>query len=194
MTEVVFRPGAVADAVQLAAFMDMASQGLATRLWLGTAVPGQGPFEIGRARAMRDDVGWSYRNATFAEVDGAVAGVVVDYPMKSAGRSPTDIPDLLVPLLELEALVPDSWYVNVLGVYPEFRGRGIGARLLKIADQRAAASNPPGGLSIIVASTNEAARRLYDRHGFRFAAKRPVVTFPGGPGPGDWLLLTKPPA
>jgi ribosomal protein S18 acetylase RimI-like enzyme len=171
--------------------MDIASQGLATRLWLGMTVPGQGPFEIGRARATREDAGLSYRNATIAEVDGAVAGVVVDYPMSSAGPA-NNVPDLLVPLIDLEAMVPDSWYVNVLAVYPEFRGRGIGAELLKIADQRAAASKVPGGLSIIVASINLTARRLYDRHGFRFAAKRPVVTFPGGPGPGDWLLLTKP--
>jgi ribosomal protein S18 acetylase RimI-like enzyme len=191
MSGISFRPGAVADAVHLAAFMDMASQGLATRLWLAMTVPGQGPFEIGRARAMREDAGLSYRNATIAQVDGVVAGVVVDYPMSGAGPV-NNVPDLLVPLIDLEGLVPDTWYVNVLAVYPEFRGRGIGARLLEIADQRAAASDATGGLSIIVASTNADARRLYDRHGFRFAAKRPVVTFPGGPGPGDWLLLTKP--
>jgi ribosomal protein S18 acetylase RimI-like enzyme len=190
MTDVTFRPGAVADAVHLAAFMDMASQGLASRLWLRMTVPGQGPFEIGRARAMREDVGLSYRSATIAEVGGSVAGALVDYPMSSAGPA-KDIPDLLVPLLDLEALAPDTWYVNILAVYPEFRGRGIGARLLQVADERAAASGPRRVLSIIVASTNANARRLYDGHGFRFLAKRPVVPFPGGPGPGDWLLLTK---
>ncbi len=190
MTDVTFRPGRVDDAVHLAAFMDMASQGLATRLWLRSTLPGQGPFEIGRARAMRDDVGLSYRNTTIAEVNGSVAGALVDYPMSVAGLV-KDIPDLLVPLLDLEALVPDSWYVNILAVHPEFRGRGIGARLLPFADGRALASPTRRLLSIIVASTNANARRLYDRHGFHFFAKRPIVPFPGGPGPGDWLLLTK---
>ena len=140
MTKVSFRPAAVSDAVHLAAFVDMASQGMATRLWLGMAAPGQGPFEIGRARAMREDVGLSYRNATMAEVDGVVAGVLVGYPLRPEDDGAT-LPDMLKPLLALENLAVGSWYVNVLAVYPEFRGRGLGARLLQIADERAAAAS-----------------------------------------------------
>jgi ribosomal protein S18 acetylase RimI-like enzyme len=181
----------ITDAVHLAAFVDMASQGLATRLWLGMAAPGQGPFEIGRARAMREDTGPSYRNATVAEIAGVIAGALVGYPM-TRDNDRSDPPGLLVPLLELEALATGTWYVNVLAVYPEFRGRGIGRRLLEVADERAEGLGAPRGLSIIVASTNENARRLYERHGFRLMANRAVVPFPGGPGPGDWLLMMKP--
>ena len=35
----------------------------------------------------------------------------------------------------MEALAPGSWYVNALAVLPEFQGRGLGARLLKLAEE-----------------------------------------------------------
>ena len=65
------------DATDIAAMVDMAGEGLPAYFWSQMVEVGQGPFEIGRTRAMRDDGAFSYRNTHIAEVDGAVAGAVV---------------------------------------------------------------------------------------------------------------------
>ena len=41
-----------------------------------------------------------------------------------------DLPSAFRPLQELENMVCSSWYVNILGVYPDLRGRGIGGEML----------------------------------------------------------------
>ena len=87
-------------------------------------------------------------------------------------RSPigADMPAMFVPLQELENLAPGSWYVNVLAVQPQFRGRGLGTQLLDLADAIAAAHRSRG-LSVIVADANTGARRLYERCGYARACK-----------------------
>ncbi|WP_431268489.1 GNAT family N-acetyltransferase [Dankookia sp. P2] len=56
-----------------------------------------------------------------------------------------------------------------LYVAPGFQRRGIGGRLL--AGAIAAA---PGGLALYAFERNHAARRFYERHGFRGAERRPA--------------------
>jgi ribosomal protein S18 acetylase RimI-like enzyme len=81
--------------------------------------------------------------------------------------------------------------VNVLAVFPEFRGEGIGRQLLSHADQlgRAVGSR---GVAIIVASGNDGAMRLYAKAGYVERARRPLTPFPGYRRGGDWVLMTKP--
>jgi ribosomal protein S18 acetylase RimI-like enzyme len=101
------------------------------------------------------------------------------------------LPDLVRPLVELESQAPGSWYVNALAVFPEYRGAGLGSLLLAEAE-RLAQSTGAETLSLIVAGQNEGARRLYERTGYRMAARRPLVAFPGSQHEGDWVLMMKP--
>lgn len=186
------RPATPRDAMDLVAFVDMAGEGFASYLWSTMTAAGQSPIEVGRARALRDDGAFSWRNAHVAEVDGAPAGALVGYVI--ADLAPVDIarmPALVRPLAELEALAPGHWYVNVLAVYPEFRGKGLGKALLAHADQLGRAASARG-MAIIVASENAPAVRLYERAGYQPLARRPITPFPGYKRGGDWLLLTKP--
>ena len=64
--------------------------------------------------------------------------------------------------MELEAKAPGSWYVNVLAAFPEFRGQGLGTRLLERAEERARTAGAREA-SVIVASANTGAARLYAR-------------------------------
>lgn len=189
---VTLRPAERRDATDLAAFVDMAGEGLPTHFWMELAETGQSPIEVGRARALREEGSFSYRNAVIAEVDGAVAGCLVGYPLADPYElgNLDELSDIVRPLIVLESQAPGFWYVNVLAVYPEFRRRGIAARLLATADD-VGRSLGCKGMAIIVASENEAAYRLYLQTGYRLVAREKLVPFPGYKRAGDWLLLTK---
>ena len=98
---------------------------------------------------------------------------------------------LVRPLVELESHAPGSWYVNALAAYPEFRGQGLGTRLLSEAEAIAHGTGA-AVVSLIVAEANEGAKRLYERTGYRESARRRLVPFPGLGHSGDWVLMTKP--
>ena len=173
--------------------VDIAGEGIACHMWRGLAAPGQSAIEIGRERARRDEGGFSYRNATIAEIGGEIAAGLVGYRLEE----PYDLggfdamPELVQPLVRLEAQVPGSWYVNVLATFPEFRRNGIARSLLAIAEEKAREARAPS-LSVIVASWNEEAGRLYARAGYAVRARETALPFPGCPHTGDWVLMVKP--
>lgn len=188
-----YRAARRSDAAALAVLIDIAGEGLPAHLWRSLAAPGQSVLEIGRARAARDTGGFSWRNATVAEVDGEVAALLVDYRLDD----PYDVGDLTAlppfvrPLVELESRAPGAWYVNVLATFAEFRRHGIGSHLLAIADERAAAAGARHA-SIIVAEENAQAGRLYRGAGYVATARAPALAFDGAARAGDWILMTKP--
>lgn len=180
------------DARELAQLIDVAGEGFGTYLWSQSAGPGESALDVGVRRAQRDEGGFSYRNATIAEIGGQTAGLLLGYRL----AAPYDtgdlnaLPALVRPLVELESVAPASWYVNALAAFPEYRNKGLGTRLLAEAE-RIARKAKASSLSIIVAEANEGAMRLYLRTGYREAARRPLIPFPGLPHKGDWVLLTK---
>ena len=90
-----------------------------------------------------------------------------------------------------ENLSAASWYINALGVQPEARGRGLGARLLAEADALARAAGLDA-VSLIASDVNVGAIRLYERNGFEVVASRPKVGFEGWTPEGrDWLLMLR---
>jgi ribosomal protein S18 acetylase RimI-like enzyme len=192
MNAPLLRPARKTDAASLAVLVDMAGEGMPAFLWSQMREPGQSVLEVGRARAQRESGGFSYRNAMIAEIDGEVAGALVDYRLDD----PYDtgdlaaLPEFVRPLVLLEAKAPGTWYVNVLATFSEFRRRGVGACLLAAAQERARAAGA-SALSIIVASENSDACRLYERAGYQQVASAPLVQFPGCAHGGDLLLLVK---
>ncbi len=151
-----FRPATKADASALAVLVDIAGEGMPAYMWGSLKAPGQSVLEFGRERAARDSGGFSWRNAVVAEIDGEIAASLVGYRLDD----PYDLdvldetPEIVHPLVRLEAKAPGSWYVNVLATFPEFRRRGIGGQLLAIAEGKAREAGAPS-LSVIVASWNE---------------------------------------
>lgn len=190
---VAIRSARKSDAAALAILVDIAGEGMPSYMWSRMREPGQSAFEVCRARASREEGAFSWRNAQVAEIDGEVAACLVDYrlddPYDTGDLS--KLPDLVRPLIALEAKAPGSWYINVLATFPEFRGRGIGARLLALAEERGRAQGARSA-SIIVASENTGAVRLYARTGYAEVARAPVVEFPGCAHGGDWVLMVKP--
>ena len=191
--EVRFRPATKADASALAVLVDIAGEGMPAYMWSTLAAPGQSLLELGRERAQRDSGGFSWRNAVVAEIGGEVAACLVGYRLDDPYDLGVlaDMPQLVQPLVKLEARAPGSWYVNVLATLPEFRRQGIAAKLLEVAESKGKEAGAPS-LSVIVGSWNQAAARLYRRAGYDVRASEPAIPFPGSPHKGDWVLMVKP--
>jgi ribosomal protein S18 acetylase RimI-like enzyme len=189
--DVSFRRATLADAAALAELVHFAGEGLGLALWTQLAGPGGDPWEIGRKRVRSETGGFSYRHALIAELAGKPAGALIGYPLGEEPEPIADaLPALLVPLHELTSLAPATWYVHALSAYPKHRGRGLGTALLTEADRLAARAGTLG-LSLIVSDTNTGARRLYERSGYREAARRRMVK-DGWQHPGiEWVLLRK---
>lgn len=186
-----FRPATPDDAPVLATLVNAAGEGLADYFWRQSAEPGETAWDVGIARARRETGSFSYKNAIVTDLGtGAVASLVGYRQPPEPAAIEADTAPIIVPLLELENLAPDTWYVNVLAVLDSHRGQGLGTGLLRLADTIAAAQSAPG-MSIIVADTNVGARRLYESLGYREIASRPMVK-QDWDGPGNaYVLLVK---
>jgi len=183
-TSMLIREAKASDAEHLVRFINMAADDLPLHFWRKSVGAERDPWDYGRERAARETGNFSFRNAWLAEVDGAVAACLLGYPAEDEpGPIDPDTPAIFVPLLELEALAPGSWYLNVLATYDQYRGKGLGSALLAYAEdvaQRAGCKS----ISLIAEDTHLDALRLYSAKGYREVARRPVVK-------GDWLVDAK---
>jgi ribosomal protein S18 acetylase RimI-like enzyme len=183
------------DAPFLARMIDIAGEGIPTWLWSQSAGPQEHSLDVGEARARRTAGGFSYLNAHVAELAGKPAGMmlgyVIDGPTDDDRAGVAALPAPVRPFVELEHEVPGTFYVNALAVRPGLRGRGIGTRLMRAAEDGAKAAGADA-LSIQVFSQNTDALRLYERLGYRRVAARPVLDHPCQPYyDADVLLMTR---
>lgn len=195
---IVARPAMPEDAEDLVDIVDQASDGLAMTIWAGMAEPGETPRDVGLRRARRGDGSFSWCNATLLCCpwpgdcgDDVLAGLI-GMPLADEPEAvdEAELPELVRPLVALEAMAAGTWYVNVLAVRPSWRGRGLGARLLSGADDKAAETGRRG-VSLIVSSANLRGRSFYRREGFREVAMLPMVKT-GWDGAGThWILCRR---
>ena len=182
------RPAEPEDADDLAKLINLASEGMSLYLWQQSASEGQDPWEYGRERARNPEVGFNWRNSVVATLDGVVAGSVVFYPLPEEPQPiGADVPEMFIPILELENLAPNTVYINVLAVYPEYRGRGIGRALMEHVEAEASGRD----LSLIVENANEVARSLYRSFGFVTEGSRPIVDGGWGPSGDAYCLMLR---
>lgn len=185
------REATAKDAPHLVRFINMAADDLPLHFWQRSVGAGGDPWAYGQERAARETGNFSYRNAWLAEQDGAVAACLLGYPAEDAPADiAPDTPAIFIPLLQLEALAPGSWYLNVLATYPPFRGQGCGSALLAHAETLARRSGF-ASISLITADTHTDARQLYAAKGYTEAARRPVVRDDWQVDAEMWILMTK---
>jgi ribosomal protein S18 acetylase RimI-like enzyme len=179
------------DARDLARLIEIAGAGIPTWLWSGMAAPGESPLDVGTRRAMREEGGFSYRNAIVAEAGGAVVGMILAYRLPPLSEEDiSGAPEILKPFLELEREVPDSWYINAFAIDEAVRGNGLGSRLLDATLDDAKASGCDRA-SVQFFSQNPRAGTFYRRHDFREIAARQVVPHPAFKYTGDTVLLVR---
>ena len=184
-----FRPATKADCRKIAALYSISSDGVADYIWTCLAAPGQEILDVGQQRYERDGTAFSYENCTIAEIDGKVAGMLVAFPMHvDADRSDDDIDPVLEPYADLEE--DNSYYVCGIAFFAEFRGRGLGTRLMALAEDHAR-DKGFRKLSLIVFEQNQGAKKLYNRLGFRETLRRPIYPHPLIHCTGDAILMVK---
>lgn len=188
-----FRPATQDDSSHLAILLDAASRRLVSWLWSRMAAPGQSWFEVGRERIRTNKSGDShYSNWQIAEADGRILGGLNTYKIADpydAGDL-SGVPEVLHSIIELEALAAGAHFIQVASVFPEFRGKGVGAALLAKAEAIARAAGSTR-LALLVESFNDGALRLYLRSGFVVQARRPLKPTPLSDESGDFILLVK---
>ena len=189
MNEPSIRPAARAECRTIAELYRISSDGVSDYVWSKLAEPGEEILDVGQRRYEQEDSLFSYRNAEVVERDGDVVGMLVSFPMH-ADPGYVESDPILAPYSRLEE--PDSYYICAMAVLPEFRGQGIGARLLQLAEEKCRRAGL-SKLSLIVFEANAGAKRLYERHGFVETAREAVVPHPLIRYEGDALLMVKQP-
>lgn len=189
MSKPVIRQVRPDDGEILVDLMDIAGQGFVLHLFRDSVAPGQTVRQFIVERVGNAESGVSYTKSWVAEVDGRIAGyIALDAVPADPDPVADDTPPIFRPMLELEQLAPGTTVINMLATLPDMRGRGIGSALLRFADTRAG----PNGLCLTVLDSNAGAQRLYRRHGYRPAGRRPVVKNGWDVAATDWLLMVKP--
>lgn len=188
------RPAQKAECDLIAKLYEMSSGGVANYIWstLQDQFPGMSLLDVGQRRYERENTEFSYQNCMMAEDRGEVLGMLHSYPVEPRSdpiQADDSVDPVLRPYMELEA--SGTLYISGLAIWPNFRGQGIGSRLLQAGRDRAK-SLELSELSLLCFAGNRRARRLYERQGFVVVDWRPVVPHKLIEHTGDVLLMLAP--
>ena len=182
------------DAGELACLVNLAGEGIPAYLWEKMAERNETAMDVGIRRIAGEGNAFSYINGRVAVEHNTLLGMIIAYRLPDP--YPTEeipgYPDILQPLVKLEAMVPGSWYINAIATFPDHRGKGVAGQLISDSISRAHQQGCKR-ISLIVASENSQARRLYEHLGFGTIATLPVVPYPGCLHGGEWALMTRNP-
>jgi ribosomal protein S18 acetylase RimI-like enzyme len=137
---------------------------------------------------------FSHRHAWIAEEEGSTRGMLLGYT-GAAKRAQDPLTGLVLvrhlkidmvrrlgPLLRMQSTIgrigADEYYISNVAVFPDHRGRGIGAMLIARAGAEARSA---GSRAVVldVEIDNPDAQRLYERLGFRVVSETPAVVLNG---------------
>lgn len=186
------RPAHEEDCLAIAELALIAGDGIPGHFWAESQLPGQSLTQTGARLAASNSANFSYRNAHIARIGDRIAGMLLGYRLPAAAdnsEDPTDLPEFVRPLVELEQSVPESFYINMVATYPQYRGKGVGSALMTQVD-RLATNAACKLISIEVFDSNQGALRLYQRLGYELADARPMIAS-SYHAAGKVLLLTK---
>jgi len=170
------------DGLAFARYLDEAAEGF-FRFMLGPRAE-----QIIATAFAEPDHDLSYQNATFAERDNVIVGMVSGYtaeqhrrssrqPLKqAAGRRNIRMRIVLIlfaPLMRIiDSIADGDFYLQAIAVDKELRGDGVGCVLMASVEERARASGSTR-LSLDVSAKNEGARRFYERRGMTVESQWP---------------------
>ena len=183
-----FRPARKSDCRAIASLYSISSDGVADYIWTKLAQPGEDLLDVGQRRYERENSLFSYQNCTLATLGENIVGMLVAFPMVVDETAEPEEDPVLAPYSKLEE--NNSYYICGVALFPEYRNRGIGTQLMKLAEAHAVTKGFTK-LSLIVFEQNVGAKRLYDRLGYREIAREAIVPHPLIHYLGDAILMVK---
>ena len=193
----IIRNAIVADAPALAEIAMMAGHGIMTMLY-GDLVPGKSVAQVLIDRRILNPENHSALHHWRIAVgeDGAVLGAVNCLPQQILMAVPSD--SLLTgdrvlaveELAELEELAADTYYINLIAVFPQHRRSGAGRALVAEAERLARLA----GFTILSLCTYDSDASLmsfYGSLGFKVRERRPMKPNPYFDASGSWVLLVR---
>ncbi|KPK12335.1 MAG: hypothetical protein AMJ68_02270 [Acidithiobacillales bacterium SG8_45] len=186
------RKATLMDCYPLAELALIAGEGIPAFFWEQSKENEQDILAVGARNLESESENFSYKNAHVATIEGNIAGMLLAYrlPSKEEAENLYDYPEFIRPLIELEQCVPDSFYINMLASYPQYRNKGIGTALMSTVNKLAQNANCQT-VSVEVFGQNEGALRLYQRLGYHIVESRDVIPHPCHKYTGKIFLLTK---
>ena len=134
--KVIFRPALKSECRTIASLYSISSDGVADYIWTKLAAFGEDMLDVGQRRYEREDTVFSYKNCVVVELEGKIVNMIVAFPMEVDEDSPdTEIDPVLLPYSKLEE--DNSYYICGMAVFPEYRGHGLGSRMLALAETQA---------------------------------------------------------
>ena len=120
--------------------------------------------------ARSDETQYSWRYAIIAEVEGVVAGAIVGYDGAQLGELREGTFSIIRSHIGRVPTIPNEteageYYLDSVGVMPEFRRRGVGGKLIDSFCERAFTQGHQR-VGLIVDCNNPKAEQLYTSHGF----------------------------
>lgn len=188
MTSVQFRPAEKADCHTIATLYSISSDGVADYIWTKLAEPGEDILDVGRRRYERENTLFSYQNCTLAAINDTIVGMLVAFPMFVDAAAEPEADPVLAPYSRLEE--DNSYYICGVALFPNYRGQGIGAQLMRLAETHAIARGFTK-LSLIVFEQNVGAKRLYERLGYKEVGRETIVPHPLIHYTGEAVLMVK---
>lgn len=187
-----YRQGKKEDSYRIAELDNCASDGAIDYLFHGL-VPGMTPIEIVASGLENDTDPHTFRNAIVAESVGKIIGMSLSFP--AYYHAITDELRAFLPADRLEHFreffstrVEGSYFLDALCVDEQYRGRGIGSRLIELMREKAQQEGY-AVLSLIVFADNISAQRLYRRSGFEIVKNIELKPHTLLPHEGGCLLM-----
>lgn len=138
--------------------------------------------EILKELYIRKNNQFSFEFTNFAIYNNIISGMVLSYSFEDLKRVSINTGYLLIKImkfdfiknlekfiksfLKLSIIKKDEYYISNIAVYPEFRGLGIGRKLLLFIENKAKENNLKK-LSLDVEKENKNAIEIYKNFGFR---------------------------
>ncbi len=185
------------DASKIAELIALSSDGVAVIEWQSEA--GQrghdNALDIGAETYANSEGCYSYRNATIAEVNNEVAGMLLAFampddcpPRSHKSRPQANDSNVFSPYMYLEE--PGSWYICGVAAFKQYRGMGIGQHFMQLAEQQAR-QHGYRKLSLVAFEQNARVVAWYQRLGYQVVDQAPIVPHPLIPYSGQALLMVK---
>ena len=175
----------------------MAGHGVMELFYEGL-VPGKSVIDCVMARRIldRDSFAAFKRWRVATDASGNFLGALNGLPHKALMDAPDDplLDDTkmrsIAGLLELEEIPVDSYYVNIIAVYPQHRRSGAGAALMRDAERQARVQKF-SRMSLCTFEEDPGLMGFYLGQGFQTQERRAIAPHPAIGMSGHFVLLTR---